>query len=776
MSLNSLLGRSVSMKQQHYALLAALLLLPVSNAWSQALEEITVTAQKRVQTAQDVPLAVTAVSGEVLDDFGITNFDGLDVPGLIVQRGGMADVVTIRGVGSDTNLGFEQSVPTYIDGVYYGRARIQRYAFLDVERIEVLKGPQPTYLGKNAVAGAINITTRKPGDEFAANVSVLNEFEHDELIIEGGVDVPLGEGVSLRLAGKFRDMDGWMDNIATGASEPKVEDQLFRATLVADLTENIGATLQVYQGNNEDDGRNNQPFNCQDTFFDAGISDPALEDCVIDTTKAARGAVPSTPSGGDTELFFQSSNGTFLNDLEITGASLHLDIGLGEYELTSVTSYYEFENRLQAEGDHGTSNFFTANFVEDFDQVSQEFRLLSPRGETIEWAAGVYFDSNTNDNLQAPNINSGELAFIFPGVPAMGMALTRHRDVDESADSWGVFADVTYNVSETVRASFGVRYTEIEKDASILVCAAAVFTRNCNVSPPNQTGAAFTFTDSRKDTDTQPSFVLEWEPNDSLNAYFSYKEGFKAGGFDHSLNAPNFDAFSYEPEEVTALELGAKFRLMDGRARLDLALFDNTFDNLQVSIFSGVGINFNVANAAESESRGLEVDADFAATDSLTLGASLQWLNAEFSSYSGAPCYTRQTAAEGCLPDGGTTTQDLTGRPRPLAPDFTATLKANWDAPLNNNLNLTGGLELYISDSFFTIADLDPVSVQPSYEKLNARVGIGSSDGRWEVALVGRNLTDELTAPWRGDCPFGVCTIALVDRTRTVGLQLSADF
>ena len=124
---------------------------------AQELEEVVVTAQKREQTAQDVPLAVTAVAGEVLDDFGITNFEGLDVPGLVVQRGGMADVVTIRGVGSDTNLGFEQSVPTYIDGVYYGRARIQRYAFLDVERIEVLKGPQPTYLGKNAIAGAINI-------------------------------------------------------------------------------------------------------------------------------------------------------------------------------------------------------------------------------------------------------------------------------------------------------------------------------------------------------------------------------------------------------------------------------------------------------------------------------------------------------------------------------------------------------------------------------------------------------------------------------------------
>ena len=640
---------------------------------------------------------------------------------------------------------------------------------LDVERIEVLKGPQPTYLGKNAIAGAINIATRKPGDAFAANINVLNEFEHEELIIEGGVDIPLSDAAGLRIAAKYREMDGWIDNIATNDSEPQVEDFIARATLAVDFSDRFDGVFQIYTGDNKDDGRNNQPFNCQDTYFTAGIQDPALEDCVINTTKASLGAVPSGPSGGDTELFFQGRNGTFLN-------ALNFDIS--DYTLTSVTSWYEFDNALQADGDHGVSNFFTANFVEDFSQFSQEFRLLSPRGEKLEWSAGLYYDENSNDNLQAPNINSTELTVIFPGVPAMGMAFTRHRDVEEDADSWAVFADLTYNFSDSFRTSVGVRYTEVTKDADILVCSAVIFTRNCFVSPPNQSMVAFTFNDSISDDDLQPSVVFEWEPNDTANYYFSYKEGFKAGGFDHSLNSPSLDAFSYEPEEVTAFELGAKFRFLNGRARLDVAVFDNTFDNLQVSIFSGVGINFNVENAAESESTGIELDAEFAATDYLTLGASVQFLNAEFSDYGGAPCYTRQTEAQGCIPDpmGGASTQDLTGRPRPLAPDYSATLRAAWDVPIGNSLAFVGGLDLYLSDQFFTIADLDPVSIQPSYEKLNARLGIGNANGDWEVAVVGRNLTDEIVSPWRGDCPFGVCTIALVDRTRTVALQLTANF
>ncbi|MEM8936264.1 MAG: TonB-dependent receptor plug domain-containing protein, partial [Pseudomonadota bacterium] len=287
------------------------------------LDTIVVSAQKREETAKDVPIAVTAVSGETITDFGLSNFEDVDIPGLVVARGGMADTVSIRGVGSDTNLGFEQSVPTYIDGVYYGRARIQRFAFLDAERIEVLKGPQPTYLGKNAVAGAINITSRRPGDVFAGNVSAFYEFNNNEVGVEGGVDLPITDHVRSRFAFKYRDLnEGWVQNLATGEGEPEIRDILGRGTVEVDLTDTLQMTVQGYIGENLDEGRNNQPFNCQASFFSSGVSDPALETCEIDYVKASLGEIPTA---GSNDLFFQGPNGTFLNRLEIYGGNVSFD-------------------------------------------------------------------------------------------------------------------------------------------------------------------------------------------------------------------------------------------------------------------------------------------------------------------------------------------------------------------------------------------------------------------------------------------------------------------
>ena len=214
------------------------------------LEEIIVTAAYRAQGLQDVPVSVSAVTGDVIAEIGLQKAEDIQflVPNFSVTETGIATNIFIRGIGSGINQGFEQSVGTYIDGVHYGRAQQARSPFLDLERIEVLRGPQSILFGKNSVAGALNITTAKPTDEFEGNFLVSNEFEDNETIVEGVLSGPLSDAVRVRVAARFRDLDGYMKNATLSRDEPEREDTTIRGTIDFDLTPDVTASLKVEVG------------------------------------------------------------------------------------------------------------------------------------------------------------------------------------------------------------------------------------------------------------------------------------------------------------------------------------------------------------------------------------------------------------------------------------------------------------------------------------------------------------------------------------------------
>lgn len=745
-----------------------------------ALPEVTITAQKRTESLQDVPVSVQAISGETLQAMSVQNFENLEVPGIRVSRGGMADTITVRGIGSGQNLGFEQSAPMYLDGIYYGRARTQRVAFLDLERIEVLKGPQPTYFGKNATAGAINIASRKPGRDFEGQVEASFEPVTDESVVGGAVSTPLNDDWAMRVAGRYRDSKGYITNTVTGRREPAVNDQLARVSLVGTPNDKLTVTANVYYGANEDKGRNNQPTICEPNYR-RDISTVAQEPCLFDRRKASFASFPASVVQRDPELFRDAGGAAFLNDLETWGAVAQLDWALaGGLTLTSLTGYYQYDNYQFIDTDQGVADVGSATFIENYDQTSQEFRLLSAEDARLKWFLGVYADQNSNKVRSGSTyVGANLLPFTAPAVPPQTnrtAAFVRNNTgstyylSDEGADSWAVFGEVGFPLGEQVSVRLGSRYEQVKKDLKFTGCFIETAYAPCALT--NQVAG---LPNRRTDKKFQPTLVVEMRPVDDILLYASAKRGFKSGGFSGT------DGLPFAPESVTAYELGAKTKLLDNRLLLNVTIFDSKYDELQVSSFDPVTNLFATTNAASAKSKGLELETQFAATERLRLGLNVSYLDATYQDFKNAPCWAGQAVlGTGCGPSAANPlvpVQNLSGVVTPYAPEWSGTLTADYRVELTNGLVLGFGGDLYSTSEFATLTDINPRSFQDSFTKINLRASLGRSDGRWEVALIGRNVTDELTAAFKNTIPGGFFSVAsFTEPPATVTLQVRAKF
>lgn len=730
------------------------------------LEEIIVTATKRDLSLQEVPLSINAISGEVLEQFSISNFYDMDIPGVNIAQGGMNDNAFIRGIGqSSGNFGFENSAPYYIDGVYYGRARGTRLAWLDPERVEVIKGPVPTYLGKNASAGGISIISRRPTEQAEGYLNISQEFEHNETSATGAVSGPLGDGLRVRLAAKYRDLrDGWMTNTYTDVEEPMQKDLLFRLSAEMDLADNFSAYAKLETVNAEWEGRNTQQFNCAPT----ALVDSAFEDCEFNETRALHFDPANHPTGlWDRDLPVGTN---FINDFDYVGGALTLTWELPGATITSTTAYYDFDNSFFADASHSTFDRAMANFEERFNQFSQEARIQSNGDGALDWLAGVYYDTNDNVNSTKNSLPA-----------AMGMIVL--RDNDEEADSLGLFGEIGYSFTEQLRAVVGGRYSEYDKDNVYDQEIRVGLIPGAPYTDAMVAGAAtFTIPNSQSDSKFQPSVGLEWRPNEDSMYFATYKQGFKAGGLDHQATANNAERQRIEAEEVEAFEVGAKWTLAGGAARLNAAYFWGNYTNLQVSLFDPIATAFVTSNAGEATTQGVEVDAQWALNENFQIGAYLSWLNAEYDDYQGVNCYLNpvQTEAEGCVTlldangnPTGSRGQDLSGTPLQFAPDISGTVNLDYQAPFGKGMEFFGTLSLFFTDDYQITANGDPDLVQDGYSKLDLRLGLGASDQRWQVALVGRNLTDKKIFEWASDTPLGggASHFGLLKRTRQIALQ-----
>jgi iron complex outermembrane recepter protein len=734
------------------------------------IEEIIVTATKREESLLEVPVAVSVISGVTLDNGSINNLQELTLrmPSVMMSEAQAATNIFIRGVGSGQNYGFEQSVGMFIDGAYFSRSRAYRNPFFDVERVEVLKGPQTVLFGKNVVSGAFNVSSRGPTEEWEKSVTAYYDPEYDGVEFSGIVSGPVSDDVGIRVAARYSDVDGYLKNSLPGAPDPYQREQYqVRGTVQWDITPDFTATLKGELSEYDIKGG----YATQPGFLSpAHLALTQANDPNAEANFDYRVSVPS-PVGDP--LFDNLFNNTNTENVTLT-----LDWDVGNHQLTSVTSYVAFDFEALTNNDHTNLRVVAGPQRQDSETFSQELRIASTQDQFLEYIAGVYYsDDKYKTRLQATvDLSQSGLG----GVLAFDR-LGRNQQTSQDGETWAIFGQATLNFTDELRLILGVRYTEDRKTADKRMWYSDASTLDNATVDPIYTAAfngvlgfEHNLVGVKRKTDDVPFAITgEWDATDDLMVYGYYKEGFKAGGFDEDFTSGVFSEYEFEDEGVKAYAFGAKWSLLGGAAYINAEYFHSEYTNLQVSTFSIA--SFLVGNAASATSQGLDVDARWQVSDQLGVGAAFVILDAEFDSYTNGPCVLDSAG------NAIATFCDLSGQPLQYAPDFEANIYADYTWSVMNGWEMGLGGDLTYSDKFFLAGDLDPDYVQKSYAKVNATLSLTSPDGKYRFSVIGKNLNDEQTSHQKNDIPLanlfgGKGGSAFSDPPRVVAIQAEVNF
>lgn len=724
-----------------------------------ALEEVVVTAQRREQNLQAVPAAVTAVSGEKLDARATGSLEGLarGVPTLAVGNLGLSGQYFLRGVGSGSNLSFEQSLGVYLDGIYFSTPRLNRLAFMDQERVEILRGPQSTLYAKGTIAGAITVASAKPSRDAGYAVNALAGLEGgDQTQISGFLTGPLSSTLSGRIAVLFNDENGSFHNSFKPGAYPRTNQKAARASLRWEPTDKLTVDGMFQYALTKSEGRAAQigavsPLNT--TFIPAVRAlDPKAEFKLDDNFSAY-----DTPSvAGRDEVYLASLTGAYALD-DVTLRSVSSIVNL---------TWYEF-----VDSDNTPLPILNSSLGGTLRQFSQEFRAESSTEGPLQYIAGAYYQRS--EFGMPPGGRGYTEWYPAPSVRTTGVATRTEKTL-------GVFGQLTWSPIEHLRLTAGARYqaSRIYGFTSRWVSAPGTNVPTINpvlIARGAVLGTvAYTFEGTRKEDSITPAVTLEYDLADGVMAYASYRTGFKNGGFDLGRGTFTSD-FVFRPEKARSYEGGVKSMLFDRRLRLNLTVFRTNIDDLQVSAFNGT--TFTVGNAASARTQGAELDADARVSTSLSLRANVSYLDAKYLDFPGSSCYATQTAAQGCVDlDPGPAVrpgQNLAGYTLQYAPKWSGNLGFDFTHPVASRLQLFASGDLTYKGSQAIAPDGNPVWVRGRAAKLDLRVGIGAEDGRWQLALLGKNLTDIRTANFGFNVPLNTgAYVFSADPPRTIALQL----
>jgi iron complex outermembrane receptor protein len=681
---------------------------------SLALEEVIVTATKRETSLLDVPSSVSVVSGDFLTDLRANDVADLSqfVPNLSFQDGREAKIkaFNIRGVGTATfNDGVEDSVGIVVDGVTLGRAAMGMYDLFDVERIEVLRGPQGWLFGKSASAGVVNIVTKDPNtEEFEADATLSygDHIRNGEWKFNGAVSGPINEQFAYRLAGYVDDRGGIVRDYFRERDDHDKSQWAIRGKLLFKPNEQFDAKLSV-------------DYLEEDNECCAEIPILALPGGRFDQFVS-----PFFTIDEDNRNIAQNERSFARN--EVGGASLDVNYEVAGHTLTSITAYRRWETFKTTDEDKTPLNFFDVTQTDtENEQFTQEVRLASPLGDgRLDYLLGVHFYWQ---NLNSLEIFSADL----------GAATEQNRSVNPvriDARSIGVFGSGTFRITEQLNLIFGVRYTNEDIDGSI---------------EHDEVGTVVLFpevnaSESNTDSEITGRVGLQYYPTDVLMLFATYGTGYKAPAFNAGTIQPAGLTTQIVPGETSEMfEIGMKSRWFDERLRANVTLFHTTFEDFQADAFvvqpGGAGVPVLVLSSVEEvQTRGVEVELTGSVTDGFLLGASFSYTDAQYEDFTNAPCYFRQTAAQGCV--GGM--QDLSGRPLPYQGDFQYNIFFDYQRDVGQFGLFAQGNYGWI-DERDTIATLDPQARVDSLGLLSARLGVRFADDRYELSVFGNNLTDE---------------------------------
>lgn len=793
-----------------------------------ALEEIVVTAQKREQSLQDVPISVAAVSGELLVEQGIHRLQDLQtqVSNFSMTETAIGTNIAIRGIFSGVNQGFEQSVGMYVDGISYGRAQQTRSPFLDVERVEVLRGPQSILFGKNSIAGAVSVISAQPTRDPEASFEVAYNPKYNDVETVGVLSGPLDKEsrVRIRLAGRYHDGDGYVENLTLGHHEPMRTDWSLRGIVAVDVTDNLDINVKAEKASFDTTGRNieiygEQPSTSLNPAFagktydqilrfignlnpnDLVVVDPSVSNIVKDGKRSGNGDT----SNNDSDNYVLTAN---------------WDAGFGT--VTAISGLSKFKYNELCDCDFTGAVVFNAGLQEKYKQFSQELRLVSDTGGSFDYIVGGYYQSSDHryaDQINVP-LNSVLVPVINLQSPGSGTLVSGTRAAREaSVDSkvYSAFAQGTWHATDALRFMVGGRVTREKKDGDRTltverldgtplagmqaVVAPLVYANLFKISSTNlNTIAALPIPQAAvanalraalgtnpvsghiAKTTFNPSLTVQYDLDKDIMVYATAATGSKSGGFDFRGNNRGFyptmeDAFEFADERATTIEAGAKTRLLDRRLEFNAAVYYTKLKDLQVSVFDGV-LGFVVGNA-DARTYGVETDVRFALTDNLTARGSFAVTNFRFTNYSNGQCYPGQTED---VVNPVTQQCDFSGKKNQLVPDWQGAFALDYHHDITSNLEFRGSVDLAANAGYYAAATLDPAQIQDSYFLANLRLAVGDIDKKWELAVLGKNLTDKKLLQFGGATPLAynsfkaISHYNLVGQGRTITLQARLAF
>lgn len=710
--------------------------------------EIIVSARKRDETLQETPVAMTVISEATLERYAVTSITSLAqfTPGLNVgeSSGSVGGNLGLRGIGTgEASPLIDQAVSVNVDGVQISSAQILRAAQLDLRQVEVLRGPQALFFGKNSPGGIISLISEDPGSDLDVLLRAGYEFRARERYGEAIVSAPLTDRLGLRVAGRYARMGGYWDLVTPDLpgvtpygikSFPKREDIILRGTLLFEPSDRLRIRLKGTHTDSDTIGSSSFYTDVIGCPYGAPQGPFPVDDCKQDDVRFTS----LLPASWLTlsPLIFDDLHGRRKNRQTLLVGDVNYAL-TDALTLTSVTGYYDVRERWSADFSYGIYKFLGGAATYGTEQFSQELRLASDFSGPANFLLGGYFEDR----------RLGTTTFI--GVPAFALALPT-ESTNQRQKAYSLFGQVLFSPVPEIEFAVGGRYThEIKRLLDFTITPAGRVPVDVT-SDPRYPGTRLTF------DNFSPEATVTYKPDADLMLFMSYKKGFKSGGFDSAYTSGAILANpargqAFDPEKVRGFEGGVKSVLLDRQLTMNLTGYWYKYLGLQVSTFDNIAHVFKTQNAAQVRIRGVELESAFRpkAVPGLTAQASVAFNDAKILEYL-ADCYTGQSAQTGCdrvLNDltGRFTSQNLAGRRLRKAPKWTGNVGVDYEFAASKAIMVGLASNVSFSSGYIAGVNYQPLTYQDGFGKIDATMRLFTPDRKWELALIGRNLTNKYT-------------------------------
>ncbi len=739
------------------------------------LDEVIVTAQKTEQTIQEVPFSVSAIGAEQLQEQQIQDFEDISrlTPNTQIQATHGFTSINIRGLGSPANDGFEQSVSIHVDNVYYARPSYIHLAFLDLERIEILRGPQGTLFGKNSIAGAVNLITANPGHEWEYSGRALYG-SYNQRRFEAMINAPVVEDkIAVRAAAYYNKRDGYVENNLRGEDQKIIDTQAARIKVLWDPTADLSIVAGIQYDRIRDNGQGWEVYH------------PSAQ-----TIDHHRRYVPDAEFDLDYEGY---ENLDAFNRTTILSGTVNIVWDQPGFSWHTTMGISDFDEEWRFDGDFGPSTILDILNDDTYRQYTLETRINSAPGD-FEYVAGLFFfrsDYTAFSDLAAFSSDEGlqtALNLFAPGgsqVPVVGglvdlllsglepvvgllpldeaVALLIDDGIlqtfDQTTTTYAVFGQGTWHITDRWELIFGARATYETKKAKI----SQAFKRSGIAVGIIFDVEAYQLEEERSEFALTPKVSLKYRFSEELVGYVTTAGGFKAGGF-NPLAANKTEA-TFENESSRTIEAGLKYADDGNKFTVNAGFFYTSFTDLQVNFFDGT--NFFADNAADARTMGVEIESTFILFEGFYGRANFAWLDTLYESYPMGPC----------PPGANTEFCDLTGLELGRTPTFAGNIGGLYTTPLFNwPLQFAIGADI-IYQGKMRLGLVEEIESQDAYFMFNGFVGIGDLDDRWSLSIQGKNLSDETILLLSGTVPVqGESFAGWAETPRTITAELTVRF